>query len=765
MYENIPAELKALPNWICWRAEPDPRSHSGVSKKPVNPLTGDFAKSNDPNTWSDFETAVSASSKYTGIAFMFGNSPYFGVDIDDVEEDIWQFRDGGDGIVSEFINILQSYTELSQSGKGIHIICRGVLPKNGRRRGNVEMYEDGRYFCMTGDSFSQYMKITDCTERIKPLHEKYIGGGREPVPNRSTAPTVQLPHTAEDIMELAFNAKNGDKFRALYGGDTSGYSSQSEADMAFCNMLAFWCRCDPDLMDAIFRQSGLYRDKWDRRQSGSTYGKITLHKAISECTEVYEPKLRDNYSFTIGSGSGDSKPHFYSFDDTGNADRMYDLFSNELKYCYADKHWYYYDGRKWCEDNTGTYGRLADKAVEAMKEESKLYESDEDDEMAKQFAKHMKASRSNKAKKAMLAELMHRVPITPAQMDKHTFAFNTPAGVLDLKTGHLWEHRPDQYITKMAKVDYTDKADCPLWLSFLSEIFGSDKDLIRYVQKAVGYSMTGSIDEQGIFFLFGTGRNGKSTFLNIVRSIMGSYAANIQPETIMVKPASGSANSDIARLKGARFVTSAEPNEGMRLNEGLIKQLTGDDPVTARKLYGDEFEFKPEFKLWIATNHKPIIRGTDTGIWRRIHLIPFTVQIPDDKVDRQLSYKLRSELPGIMKWAVNGCILWRTEGLHMPRAVLDAVKEYRGEMDVVGSFIESCCREVEQGEIEASLLYAEYARWARENNEYEMPQRKFGAEIRKRYDYKRGSTGRFIYKGLILEPKFTQFRTNYTDVV
>lgn len=763
MYEKIPAELKKLRNWICWKAEPDPRSHSGISKKPVNAVTGELAKSNDPGTWCDFDTAVKASANYSGIGFMFGNSPYFGVDVDDVEEDIENFQQGNEGIVSEFVNILQSYTELSQSGRGIHIICRGHLPKNGRRRGKVEMYEEGRFFVVTGDSFSEYDSISDCTERIKPLHEKYIGGGKEPTPKRNAAP---IPQTASDIMELAFNAKNGDKFRALYGGDTSGYSSQSEADMAFCNMLAFWCRCDADIMDSIYRQSGLMRDKWDRQQSGSTYGTLTIQKAIADCSEVYEPRQSgDGYSFTIGGGSSEDSPRFYSFDDTGNADRMCDLFSEELKYCYANKHWYYYDGRKWCEDDTGTNGRLADKAVEAMKAESRMYESGDDPEMAKQFAKHMKSSRSNKAKKAMLAEYMHRVPITPAQMDKHPYAFNTPSGVLDLKTGQLWDHRPGQYITKMAKVDYTDNADCPQWLSFLSEIFGGDKDLIRYVQKAVGYSMTGSTEEQCVFFLYGVGKNGKSTFLNIIRSIMGSYATNIQPETIMVKPANGGANSDIARLKGARFVTSAEPNEGMRLNEGLIKQLTGDDPVTARKLYGDEFEFRPEFKLWIATNHKPIIRGTDTGIWRRIHLIPFLVQIPDHKVDRQLPHKLRAELPGIMKWAVDGCLLWKKEGLHMPKAVFDAVKEYRGEMDVIASFIDANCVEIQSGEIEASLLYSEYARWARENNEYEMSQTKFGIEMKKRYDSKRNSAGRIAYKGLTMAPRNIQFRTTYADSI
>ena len=159
----------------------------------------------------------------------------------------------------------------------------------------------------------------------------------------------------------------------------------------------------------------------------------------------------------------------------------------------------------------------------------------------------------------------------------------------------------------------------------------------------------------------------------------------------MVKKQAGNANSDIARLKGARFVTSVEPNEGMRLDEGLIKQLTGGDRVTARKLYGNEFEFCPEFKLWMGTNHKPIVRGTDLGIWRRLVLIPFTVQIPDDKVDKHLKYKLREELPGILKWAVDGCLLWQREGLVQPEAIQSATNQYKSEMDVIGSFLAACC--------------------------------------------------------------------------
>ena len=216
-----------------------------------------------------------------------------------------------------------------------------------------------------------------------------------------------------------------------------------------------------------------------------------------------------------------------------------------------------------------------------------------------------------------------------------------------------------------------------------------------------------------------------------MRGILGDYATNIQPQTIMVNPKSGNApTSDIARLKGARLVTSVEPNEGMRLDEGLLKQLTGDDVVTARKMFSEEFEFKPEFKLWMATNHKPLIRGTDTGIWRRIHLIPFEVQIPIERVDKKLKYKLVKESEGILKWAVQGCIKWSNEGLSMPAKVLDAVREYQHEMDVISTFMDACC--VLEGEVRASRLYAIYAKWAEEHNEYCMSSTKFGTELIKR---------------------------------
>ena len=754
MFKNIPDELKAINNWVCWKAYPDPNSHSGIKKVPINPMTGGQAMSNNPQTWSSYDVAVRASVNYDGIGFMFSNSPFFGVDLDDCSTDITAYLKGDrTNIVAEFINTLQTYAETSQSGNGIHLICRGTLPPNGRRKGKVEMYESGRFFIMTGKCIGGNQHISDCTERIKPLHTKYFGTAQNtPKPQQ---PTVQpiISYTEHELIEKMLNSANGDKFSKLYSGDFSDYPSQSEADMAFCSILAFWCGGDTALMDNIYRSSGLMRDKWDRRQNGSTYGAITLAKAVAQCNNFYNPQPQedDGYYITIGSGAGSTAPQerlpMHTLDDTGNAERMNDYCGDVFRYNYTDKRWMYYKGGKWHYDDRGAVYAAADVILERMKIEMRAWAEHDGGSMLQDYQKHMKKTRSNASKRAMVKEFEHIVPISPAELDTHKTLVNTQSGVVDLNTAATSPHAPDLYMTRMLGTSMPVNPKRPvLWLRFLDDIFAGDKELIRYVQKALGYCLSGLTTEQCVFFLYGNGRNGKSTFLEVVRLILGEYATNIQPESIMVRNSNNSANTDIARLKGARLVTSVEPNEGMRLNEGLIKQLTGDDMVTARKLYGDEFEYRPEFKLWLATNHKPTIRGTDLGIWRRIHIIPFVHVIPEDKVDKCLGEKLREELPDILAWMMEGYRLWRYEGLNKPKAVEDSVREYRSEMDVIAAFIDSDYI-VQGGEIKASILYAIYCKWAAESNEYKMPSRKFGIELSKRFD-KKMKNGCVHYQGI-----------------
>lgn len=751
MYEKIPDELKRCPQWVCWQSEPDPKSHSGIKKTPINPRTGGKAMSNNPDTWCDFKTAVRASRNYSGIGFMFSGSGYFGVDLDDCFPEIEGYLRGEKNFVSDFVDGLGSYTELSQSCHGLHIICRGSLPEGKRRKDKFEMYDKGRYFIMTGNPLDpdNVKPIVDCTKSIKSLHEKYLSSDKF---KKSTSalkfnvPELPINMAVSEILKKAFASKNGEKFRNLYKGDFSDYPSQSEADLAFCNMLAFWCGRDISKMDDIFRQSGLMRDKWDRKQSGSTYGKLMLKKAAENCQEVYNPQKNNGYSLSVGG----SQIKMHTLDDTGNAGRMYDLCGDVMRYCYTDRRWLSYQNGKWQYDAKGGVFVWADKVLESMKSELKLWAEHEGGAMFEDYKKHMKKTRSNNSKKAMVKEMEHLVAVSPAELDSDRLLVNVQNGVLNLRDFTVTEHKPEFLMTRMLGTSMPKSSGKPeKWLNFLSQIFNNDPELIRYIQKALGYSLSGDTSEQCAFFLYGTGRNGKSTFLEVARKIMGDYATNIQPESIMVKSNTNSANSDIARLKGARFVTSVEPNEGMRLNEGLLKQLTGDDMITARKLYGDEFEFRPEFKLWMATNHKPTIRGTDLGIWRRIHIIPFSVTIPESAVDKKLSHKLMQELPDILSWIAEGYKLWKTEGLRKPKVIADAVEEYRNEMDVISAFLGSDYV-VQGGEVKAQALYAVYCQWCSECNEYKMPSRKFGLEMTKRYN-KQKKKDAFYYIGISLE--------------
>lgn len=756
MFNNIPYELKELNRWVCWVAE---KTNNGrVTKKPINAKTGSYAQSNNPDTWSDYETALRESEKYSGIGFMLGDG-IFGIDLDDVRNDIDRYLkdDDDDNLVAEFVDLMGSYSEVSVSGNGIHIIAKGELPEGGRRKGNVEVYDSGRFFVMTGKAIGGYKHIVDDSDygKINYLHNKYIASNE---PSRKFNPSSDYGNglPVEKIIEIASNSKNGLRFKLfLNGGWEQFYSSQSEADMAFANDLAFWTNRDYQMMDSIFRQSSLYRDKWDRKTGDSTYGDITLNKAIRECSNVFNPQPQDD-SFNLYVRDFDTKEvkkKFYSYDDTGNAARFTDTFGKVVRYSYVRKNWYFYNDKTWELDQEGKVKSLVDEILTKMKREPVFVPDDGDEDAAKKaLQKHIKYSRGSNGKTNMLKESQHLLPIQPETFDKDKHLLNVQNGYIDLKTGELHNHDKEKYFSKIASIEYTDKIDYPLWDDFLMQIFDGNRELINYMQRAVGYSLSGSTEEQVMFILYGNGRNGKSVFLDIITEMLGNYTTNIQPQTLMVKPMSGSANSDIARLQGARLVTTTEPNDGMRFDEGLVKQVTGGDKVTARFLYGDEFDYHPEFKLWMATNHKPIIRGTDDGIWRRMVIIPFTVQIPDHQVDKNLKYKLRREMTAILNWAVEGYQEWQRIGLNEPNIIKQQRQDYRTEMDVVELFLEECCIRKNGEREKASDLYNIYKSWAQENSQHLMSNTKFGKEMSNKFQ--RIKSGTNYYVGIQLKREF-----------
>ena len=719
--ESIPEELKNTPNWVCWE---------NSSKIPKNPATGKNAQSNNPKTWGTFQQAVKACETFgfDGIGFEFGNSPYFGVDLDHCINN--------SDFIDDFVETLESYTEISRSGDGIHIICKGKLPDGARRKDNVEMYSEGRYFICTGNVYNtKYSKVKNCTDTIKILYNKYLPANKPKIKEK-----VVVDLDDSEIIDKARNCKTGSVFSLLYSGQWQGFTqSQSEADLMLCGHLAFWTACDIQQMDRIFRSSGLMRDKWNRKTGITTYGQLTLNKAIAGCSDVYEPRADQNdtdlaVQFFRGKTSKNQAVKNYDMTDTGNAHRLYDRFGHVLKYSYNRKKWMYWTDKKWQCDDNGYVKRVADMICEDLKKEAVLIEDEDAREKALKFANKTAGS---KAKEAMIKECQHLdgIPAAPEDFDVYPEYLNCDNGIISLRNGELMPHDSGLMMSKMCYSGYDANHKPPKkWLKFLDDITHSNKKLQEYIQKAIGYSITGSTREQCAFFLYGLGNNGKSTFLTTLSDLFGDYSINAQPETIMLSKKDSGANTDIARLKSARFVTCAEPSEGMKLNEGLLKQLTGGDKVTARFLYGDEFEYTPEFKVWIATNHKPIVRGTDVGIWRRIKLIPFEVNIKKEDVDKDLKYKLRKEYPQILAWAVEGCIKWQKEGLDEPEEVLAATADYKQEMDLIAAFVEQCIiidYEATQ-RVMANELFAIYRAWAKQNNEWEMTAKRFGMEMAKK---------------------------------
>jgi putative DNA primase/helicase len=306
------------------------------------------------------------------------------------------------------------------------------------------------------------------------------------------------------------------------------------------------------------------------------------------------------------------------------------------------------------------------------------------------------------------------VAIAHEALDADPWLLNTQNGIVDLRNDAQRPHEREARMTKIAGTEMGNRYGCPTWVAFLTRIMGGDTEMVSFIQRVVGYCLTGSTREQCLFILYGNGSNGKSTFLDTLRAVMGDYAMHARAETF-VRNSKGGIPNDIAALRGARLVTASEPDQGEQLDEGLVKEMTGDAAMTARFMRSEFFTFTPNFKVLLATNHRPIIRGTDNGIWRRIRLVPFTETIADHEKDRDLGAKLAAEAPGILAWGVQGCIEWQRIGLAPPAAVLDATQKYRDDMDLLSEFLSEKCYFT--GSVGNTALYQAFSAWSVANGE------------------------------------------------
>jgi putative DNA primase/helicase len=326
--------------------------------------------------------------------------------------------------------------------------------------------------------------------------------------------------------------------------------------------------------------------------------------------------------------------------------------------------------------------------------------------------------------------------------------------VIDLRTGRAIPADRGQLITKQIGTAYDPQAECPLWLEFLDTVTGGDRELIDFLQSAIGYTLTGKTTEQCLFFLHGKGQNGKGVFTATIESLLGDYSQTAPESLFVVNRNSGGIPNDLARLVGCRLSVAAELDEGASFAESRLKSLTGSDTITARFLHKEYFDFAPTHKFWISGNHKPAIKGTDKGIWRRIRLIPFTVTIPEEKKDKRLSEKLKAEMPGILNWAIEGCLRWQSDGLRVPSVVRSATDDYRAAEDVVGQYIDEATRP--DGETSKADLYAHFLTWEMKNGiKSKMTSRKFNERISERGDISEARTGQArIWRGISRLPLF-----------
>jgi putative DNA primase/helicase len=476
------------------------------------------------------------------------------------------------------------------------------------------------------------------------------------------------------------------------------------------------------------------------RRSASYRTKETLRNNPSRLREIEK------------QAPSQSEPIAYPLTELGNARRFVRDHSTNVRYVPQWNKWLVWDGKRWARDESGELQRLGKFTVENIRSEAELASKRDREDLEK----WQKRSESHSSIQSMLSLARSELGIVvlPQHLDAKPMLLNCKNGTLNLVTGELHQHRHEDLITQLAPVDYDTAARCPRWKEFLEEIFAQDVALITFVQDVVGYALTGDMSAQKLFLLHGTGANGKTTFLETVRAMLGDYARNTGFSAFL-QGQNSSARNDLARLVGARFVTASEVEEGSRFSEDTIKQITGGEPLTVRFLYGEFFEYRPQCKIFLAVNHKPVIRGTEHGIWRRIFELPFTQTIPDEKQDRTLGEKLREELPGILRWAVEGCARWLEPGLTAPAAVLQATERYREEMDVLAGFIEGCCVLEASAVSTAADLYDRYKQHCVENAEKEISSKMFGLRLADR-GYKKIKTGKSrtrAWKGLRLREK------------
>ena len=767
-YDRLPQDLKDDARFCLWRYE---ERDGRRTKVPYSPNGGGRARANDGSTFSSFERARQVlerhPGRYDGLGVgLFGD--LVGVDMDHCI--------GADGELSplavEVLGALGSYAERSPSGEGAHILCHapGVMFDQAQYRAKrsdlgLEVYVAGqtsRYLTCTGDALND-APVRDCTSELQALLERYMrrsrpdegpGGGEIHTEGGDAGAEADEETAALDdaeVLDRMRRSRTWPDIERLLDGDWSGrYGSQSEADQALCNYLAFWTRKDAAQMDRMFRGSGLMREKWDEERGGSTYGALTIRKAVLDCPSVWTPdyqgELKGGAARALEFLQGADVAHSlgYRRDDVGSGYLLADYLRPFCRPVPERGGWFFYDGTRWAADTGGVAVAEAAKDMSrALLAYAAQMKDDDERERVAEWGKRW--SRSNN-RQTYIREAASVHPISMSAFDRDPWLFNLRNGTLDLRTRALRPHDPEDLITHLAPVDYDPQARCPRWEQFIGEIMAPGigevtaereteaAEKADFLQRYLGYCLSGDTSAEALLVMYGpTSRNGKSVCVETVRAVLGDYARTAQAETVA---SSGQQDGrgpseDVARLAGARMVSIAEIPEDMRLNASVVKQLTGRDSVTARYLHQNSFEFYPQFKLLLHTNHLPACSDLSVFDSGRMLVLPFERHFAPEEQDRKLKDELRGpeDLSGVLNWLLDGLRAYREHGLSAPRVVREAVEAYRADSDTVSIFVEERLAKDPRGEVMPSAVYEAYREWCLENGRRPLGKQKFNRAL------------------------------------
>lgn len=734
-FNSIPQEMRAVPQWV-----------ARVDKFPINPNSLYGAKSTDKTNWGTFEQAKAAIGKKAktkniqgkecnGIGFVL-SAPFCGIDIDHC------INPQTGEITAEALDIIQtmeSYTEISPSGTGVHIFYKndGNTHKEWHKKKpidevqHLEMYQCDRYFTVTGKIYRNYNNLCERSERASLIYQAYMQDEQPPTvtdntaeqPKQTAFKLTSEPLTDGEIIEKAMNAKNGAEFLSLWRGDTSKYNGdESRADLALCNMLAFWSNGNADTIDRLFRQSGLMRDKWDRATGQSTYGGITVDTALRNRKEYYNPTHRadtamQDFSESINADNTvtqdiqlqpftyeDMKK--YKADDIATAEFFASLTKDFLCYIAPEKSFYIYNGIAWeCDDikdnlRTGKMLMNFVKTAQALippkpKGEPKYWTDEETAEelINSAYRQQYRGLGNSNGRERVLKDIKKLLRKTPDIFDKRAELFNTKNCTLNLKTGEIQPHRATDYITKCTNTDYIQGVTDERFNSFINEICENDSETIQALQRALGYSLMGTAHEECLFLAQGkTTRNGKGTLFELVLDTLGSYGQKISFNTLArTNNIDGSKPTpDLAVLRGSRFILANEPQKGVCFNEGLVKEMTGNDTMVARHLNCEPITFKCKGIIFISANSLPTIADSSLYESDRIKILLFNRHFSEEERDKSLKDTLRkgNGRAAVLNWLLDGYKQYRKYGLLTTQKAKEALNNYRAENDYIQQFID-----------------------------------------------------------------------------